>query len=87
MGVCVFNYVFYMLSSLPLLHTAMPTPCLNTFWHSDPYIFLHFLGYVFLSCIFIIRDEHEKMKKEVSGQKLSVKISTEQEHWLKPWLW
>ncbi len=28
-----------MASSLPLLHTAMPTPCLNTFWHIDPYIF------------------------------------------------
>ncbi len=31
-----FWYVFYMSSSLPLLHTAMPTPCLNAFWHSDP---------------------------------------------------
>ncbi len=38
----------FMPSSLPLLHTAMPTPCLNTFWHSDPYICL---GNVFLSCI------------------------------------
>ncbi len=50
MGVCVFNYVFYVPSSLPLLHIAMPTPCLNTFWHSDPYIFLHFSQNVFLSC-------------------------------------
>ncbi len=47
---CMFNYVFYMPSSLPLLHTAMLTPCLNAFWHSDPYICLHFLGNVFLSC-------------------------------------
>ncbi len=30
--------MFFMPSSLPLLHTAMPTPCLNTFLHSDPYI-------------------------------------------------
>ncbi len=28
----------------------VPTPCLNAFWHSDPYIFLHFVGNVFLSC-------------------------------------
>ncbi len=35
-------------SSLPLLHTAMPTPYLNAFWHSDPYICLHFLGIVLL---------------------------------------
>ncbi len=48
MGLCMFNYVFYMPSSLLLLHTAMPTPCLNAFWHSDPYIFLHFVG-IFLS--------------------------------------
>ncbi len=39
MGLCMFNYVFYMPSSLPLLHTAIPTPCLNAFWHIDPYIF------------------------------------------------
>ncbi len=51
MGVCMMNYVFYMPSSLPLLHIAMPTPCLNTFWHSDPYIFYIFLQNVFLSCI------------------------------------
>ncbi len=50
MGLCTFNYVFYMPPSLPLLHTAMPTPCLNAFWHSDPYIFLQFVGNVFLSC-------------------------------------
>ncbi len=43
----MFNYVFYMPSSLPLLHTAMPTPCLNAFWHSDPYISLRFVGNVF----------------------------------------
>ncbi len=36
-------------SSLPLLHTAMPTPCLNPFCHSDRYIFLHFLEMFFLS--------------------------------------
>ncbi len=30
--------MFFMPSSLPLLHTAMPTPCLNTFSHSNPYI-------------------------------------------------
>ncbi len=40
-------YVFYMPSSLPLLHSAMLTPCLNAFWHSDLYIFLHFVGNVF----------------------------------------
>ncbi len=34
-------------SPLPLLHTAMPTPCMDAFWHSDPYIFLHFVGNVF----------------------------------------
>ncbi len=28
----------------------MPTSCLNAFWNSDPYIFLHFLVNVFLSC-------------------------------------
>ncbi len=28
----------------------MPTPCLNAFWHSDPYIFLHFVGNV-LFCL------------------------------------
>ncbi len=49
MGVCKLNFVLFMPSSLPLLHTAMPTPCLNTFWHSDPYIFLHFLGNVFFA--------------------------------------
>ncbi len=30
------NFVFLMSSPLPLLHTAMPTPCLKTFWHIDP---------------------------------------------------
>ncbi len=30
--------MFFMPSSLPFLHTAMPTPCLNTFSHSDAYI-------------------------------------------------
>ncbi len=39
LGLCMFNFVFLMPSSLPLLHTAMPTPSLNIFWHSDPYIF------------------------------------------------
>ncbi len=48
MGACMFNYVFYMPSSLPFLHTAMPTPCLNAFWHSDPYILLHFFRKCFL---------------------------------------
>ncbi len=44
LGLCMFNYVFYMPSSLPLLHTGCHayTPCLNAFWHSDPYICLHF---------------------------------------------
>ncbi len=44
LGLCMFNYVFYMASSLPLLHTGCHayTPCLNAFWHSDPYICLHF---------------------------------------------
>ncbi len=43
----MFNYVFYMPSSLHLLHTAMPiTPCLNAFWHSDPYIFLEMFFYL-----------------------------------------
>ncbi len=52
-GLRMFNDMFYMSLSLPSLHTAMPTPvpnCLNAFWHSDPYIFLHSLGTVFLSC-------------------------------------
>ncbi len=40
----MFNYVFYMPSSL---HTVMPTPCLKAFWHSDHYIFLHFVGNIF----------------------------------------
>ncbi len=29
----------------------MPTPCLNAFWHRDPYIFLHFVGNMFLSLV------------------------------------
>ncbi len=29
----------------------MPTPCLNAFWHSDPYIFLHFVGNVFFRLV------------------------------------
>ncbi len=33
-----------MSSSLPLLHSPMHTPCLNAFCHSDPYIFLQFVG-------------------------------------------
>ncbi len=43
----MFNYVFYMPSSLPLLHTAISTPCSNALWHSDPYIF-------FWKCFFMI---------------------------------
>ncbi len=51
MGLCMFNYVFDMPSSLPLLPTAMPTPCLNAFWYySDPYIFYICTNF-FLSCI------------------------------------
>ncbi len=39
-GLCMFHYVFYgIIPGLPLLHTAMPTPFLNTFWHSDPTYF------------------------------------------------
>ncbi len=51
LGLCMFNFVFLMPSFLRLLHTAMPTPvpCLNAFWHSDPYIFLHFVGNFFVS--------------------------------------
>ncbi len=53
MGLCMFNYVFYMPSSLPLLHTATPTPCLNAFWHSDPYI-LSSSSYIFLGNVFVL---------------------------------
>ncbi len=49
---CMFNYVFFIPSSLPLLHSAIPTPCLNVFWHRDPYIFLCRKCF-FLSCIYI----------------------------------
>ncbi len=45
----MFNFVFFVPSSLPLLRTAMPTPCLYAFWHNDAYIFLHFVGNAFLS--------------------------------------
>ncbi len=51
--------MYFMPSPLPLLHTAMPTPCLNTFSHSDPTSFGNVFSYVsaisvdiFLSLIF-----------------------------------
>ncbi len=44
-----------MLSSLPLLHTAMPTPCLNTLWHSHPYMFFEKV-FSLLSVIFFVTD-------------------------------
>ncbi len=42
--VCLTTYL--MASSLPFLHTVMSTPCLKTFWHSDPYI-----CYTFGKCV------------------------------------
>ncbi len=48
LGLCL------MPSSLPLLHTAMPTPCLNTFCIAIPTSFItsYFCGYFFLSLTF-----------------------------------
>ncbi len=71
LGLCMFNYVFYMRSSLPLLHTAVPTPCLNAFWHSDPYIFLHFLGNVFLPCLKYVVHALDRLPLHIHSYHLS----------------
>ncbi len=60
MGLCMFMttctcFRIIMPSSLPLLHTAMPTPCLNAFWHSNPYIFLHFVRKMFFCLVHLQR--------------------------------
>ncbi len=62
-------------SSLPLLHNTMPTPCLNAFWHSDPYIFLH-LSKCFLSCFCEIFGGHlSSLKTDNSTQPLPTENS------------
>ncbi len=45
------GYVCVLYAIIPafIAYCCAYTPCLNAFWHSDPYIFLHFVGNVFLS--------------------------------------
>ncbi len=61
-----------------LLHTAMPTPCLNAFWHSGPYIFSYFVGNFFLSrfCDFFL-GHLSSMKTDTSTQQLPTENSGE----------
>ncbi len=55
LGLCMFNFAFIchhpcLYCTLPCLHLV-----LNAFWHSDPYIFLHFVGK--------IANQHPKREK------------------------
>ncbi len=66
MGGCVFNYVLYMPSSLPLLHIAMPTPCLNTFGIVIPTSFYIFYETFFCLVYYVLHwpDQNERKKTE-----------------------
>ncbi len=42
--------VYYTIIPAFIAYCHAYTPCLNAFWHSDPYICLYLLGNAFLSC-------------------------------------
>ncbi len=46
----------------------MHTPCLNAFWHSDPYIFLDFVGNVFFCLVHIHVDCQEVMSRRKAAK-------------------
>ncbi len=70
-------------SSLPLLHTAMPTPCLNTFSHSDPYsIWKCFLSQVFSVDILLVWQEAVRRQETNSYPALTLTLDLANSHYL-----
>ncbi len=41
-----------------LLRYAINTPCCSAFWHSHPYVFVHFLEMFFITCSSSDRDKN-----------------------------